>query len=90
MDILYEDKIRNKIMYLVDKIGWPTFYEKLLKLMNIWNELKNNEASLKPIVKNGIIGTWMSSVISLSCEQIGKTFDMTNELSISYDKRITL
>lgn len=37
-------------MYLVDKIGWPIFYEQLSRLMNIWNELKINEVSLNLIV----------------------------------------
>ena len=35
LDIQYEDKLRKAIMYLVDKIGWPTFYEQLEKLINI-------------------------------------------------------
>jgi hypothetical protein len=29
LDIQYEDRLRKEIMYLVDKIGWPKFYEKL-------------------------------------------------------------
>ena len=50
LNVQYEDKIKNTIKYLIDKIAWPTFYEQLSKLMDIWKELKNNEVTLKPIV----------------------------------------
>lgn len=29
LDIEYEDRLKKAIMYLVDKIGWPTFYLQL-------------------------------------------------------------
>ena len=31
----YEDKIRKTILYLVDKIEWLTFYEQLVKIMDM-------------------------------------------------------
>ena len=70
-------KLRNTIMYLVDRVGWPAFYEKLSKVMDIWNELKNNEDILKAIVKkwnnrDSDVTILCCSVISLSCEQVEK------------------
>ena len=35
LGVQYENKLRDFIMYLVDKIGWPVFYEQLSKLINI-------------------------------------------------------
>ena len=77
LGVQYENKLRDSIMYLVDTIGWLAFYEQLSKLMDIWNELKNNEATLKPIVKkwnsrDNDVTILCCSVISLSCEQIEK------------------
>ena len=63
--------------------------------MDTWNELKSNEDTLKPIVKKW--NSWDSdvtilccSIIGLSCEQIEKNFDMTNDLSDFDDKRVAL
>lgn len=93
--VQYENKLRDSIMYPIGRIGWLAFYEQLSKLMDIWNELKNNEATLKPIVKkrnirDNYVTILCCSVISLSCEQIKKTFDMTNGLSNLDNKRIVL
>ena len=46
----YEDKLRKALMYLVDKIEWPLFYDKLARIIKIWEEMKENEETLKPIV----------------------------------------
>ena len=37
-------------MYLAEKIEWPLFYDQLARVVNIWEELKENEEALKPIV----------------------------------------
>ena len=49
---LYEYKIKKIILYLVDKIEWPKFYEQLVKIMDMWNEIKGGKDSLKPIMSN--------------------------------------
>lgn len=59
LDIQYEDRSRKAIMYLVDKIGWPTFYDQLAKIINIWEELKGSDDALKPIVYKWNKGTKM-------------------------------
>lgn len=95
IDIQYKDRLRKEIMYLVDKIGWPTLYEQLEKVINIWNELKENDVSLKPIVnkwnkRDKYVTLLCFSVITLSCEHIEKTYDLTNDLSNFDDKKTTL
>ena len=92
---LYEDKIRKTILYLVDKIDWPTFHEKLVKIINMWEEIKDGEDYLKPIMnkwggRDKYITLLCISVISLSCEQIEITFDMTSNLSEFDEKRVAV
>ena len=62
-------------MYLVNKIDWPTFYEKLTKVVNTREELKENDDSLKKIVnkwsrRNKNVTLLCFSVTSLSYEYI--------------------
>ena len=91
LGVQYENKIRDTIMYLVDRVGWPTFYLQLSKLIDVQNELTNNEATLRPITNKWISKdsdvTILCSIISLSCELIDKTFDLTNSLFDFYNMR---
>ena len=50
LNIQYEDKLRKSLMYLVENIEWPLFYDQLARVVNIWGELKENEEVLMPIV----------------------------------------
>ena len=50
LNIQYEDKLRKALTYLIDKIEWPLVYDQLARVVNIWEELKENEEVLKPIV----------------------------------------
>ena len=50
LNIQYEDKLRKALMYLTEKIEWPLFYDQLARVVNIWEEMKENEEALKPIV----------------------------------------
>ena len=91
----YEEKHRKTILYQVDKIDWPAFYEKLVKILEMWNEIRSNEDILKPIVKE--LGgrdrdttLLCISIITLSCEQIERTFDITNGLSKFNEKRVAV
>ena len=75
LGIQYEDRLRKAIMYLVNKIDWKNFYEKLGKVINIWDELKANDDALKPIVKkqsrrDKSVTLQCFSVIGLSYEYI--------------------
>ena len=61
-------------------------------VINIWNELKGNEDTLKPIVnkwnnRDKDITLLCFSLISLSCEKIENTFDLTNYL-FDFDNKI--
>ena len=47
----YEEKLRQAILYLVDKIEWPTFYDQLARIIDIWDEIKRDEDNLRPIVQ---------------------------------------
>ena len=46
----YEDKIRQGIMYLIDRIEWPTFFDQLARIAEIRDELNRDEDRLKPVV----------------------------------------
>jgi hypothetical protein len=91
----YEEKLRKTILYLVDKIDWPTFYEQLVKILEMWNEIRSVEDNMKPIVpkwsgRDKDITLICISLISLSCEQIEKTFDITSNLSEFDEKRVAV
>ena len=50
LNVQYEDKLRKDLTYVADKIEWPLVYDQLARVVNIWEELKENEDILKPIV----------------------------------------
>ena len=97
----YEEKLRQAILYLVDKIEWPTFYDQLARIIDIWDEIKRDEDNLRPIVqkwseRNNDITIMCISVIQLPCHQIEKIFDILSNLKdfdekwVSIQKRITI
>lgn len=55
--------------------------------MIVWNELKSNEVWNN---RDSDVTILCCSVISLSCEQVQKKFDMTNGLTNFDSKRIVL
>ena len=95
MNVQYEDKLRKALMYLVDKIEWPVFYEKLARLVSIWEEMKAHEETLKPIVnkwgkRRKEITFLCYSIKRSSHDHIEKTFDVANDLSDFDDRRVAL
>ena len=96
-NVQYEDKLRKALMYLVDKIEWPLFYDQLARVVNIWEELKTNEEVLKPIINK-----WGKKrrrkevtfpcflVIMSSHDQIEKIYDIATELPDLEERRIYL
>ena len=84
-------------MYLADKIEWPIFYDRLARMVNIWDELKENEEILKPIVnkwgkkrRRKEVLFLCYSVIRSSNEQIEKTYDIVTDLPTFDERRIYL
>ena len=80
----YEEKFRQAIMYLVDRIEWQAFYDQLARIVAIWDEIKGDEDKLKPIVqkwseRNNGITTMCISVIQLPCHQIENIFHFLNK-----------
>ena len=69
---------------------------KLTKVINTWEELKENDDVLKPIVnkwsrRNKEVTILCFSIIILSYKHIEKnTYDLKNDISESDDKRVTL
>ena len=49
LTIKFEDKIRDTILYLIDKIEWPTFHGELSKVVSILSELRNNQTIVRQI-----------------------------------------
>ena len=71
----FPPKIRKIILYLVDNIEWPTFYDQLMKIISMWEEIKGGEYALNPIMnkwggRDKDITLLCVSIISLSCEHI--------------------
>lgn len=61
----------------------------------MWNEIKGGEDALKPIMnkwgrRDNDVTLLCVSVISMSCEQIEKAFDMTNDLSDFDNERVVV
>ena len=84
-------------MYLENKIEWPLFYDQLTRVINIWDEIKENDEALKPIVnkwgkrKRRKEMTFLCySVIRSSHDQIEKTYDIVNDLPEFDNKRVHL
>lgn len=85
LGIKREDRIRDTILYLVDRVAWPSFYLELSKSIEIWNELMNNEENLRPILdkwisRDDIITTLCCHVIDFSNEQVESTFDQATDV----------
>ena len=97
LNVQYEDKLRKALTYLGDKIEWPLVYDQLARLVNIWNELKENDEALKPIVnkwgkkqRRKEVTFLCYFVIRSSHDQIKNTYDIVTNLPIFYDKRVYL
>lgn len=91
----YEEKIKKTILYLVDKIDWPAFYDQLVGVLDMWNEIKSNEDTLKIIVqkwsgRDKYITLICISLITLSCEQIEKKIDITSNMTKFDEKRVSI
>ena len=67
--ISFEHKLRDTIMYLIDRVNWPTFYIEIAKFSNILKRLNVNE----PIVRT-ILHRWIKrehELIVLCTEVVG-------------------
>ena len=87
----HEEKLRQGIMYLIDRIEWPTFFDQLLKISTIRDELKQNKAIFRPIVQKWTersvdITAMCISIIHLKYHQIEGIFDLLNKLQDFDDK----
>ena len=72
----YEEKLRQGIMYMVDRVEWSSFYDFLVGIVAARDELKRKEVAFKPLVQK-----WMerNSDITLMCISINH-----NETEISF------
>ena len=84
-------------MYLADKIEWPLFYDQLARIINVWEELKEKDEALKPIVnkwgktrRRKDVTFLCYSVIRSSHDQIEKTYDIVTDLPTFDERRICL
>ena len=91
----YEDKLRKALMYLADKIEWSLFFDQLVKVIDIWEELKTHDDTLKPIVnkwgrREKEITLLCYSVIKSSNDHVEKLYDIANDLSDFHNRRVAL
>ena len=71
------------------------FYDKLTKVINIWEEIKVSDETLKPIVnkwskRRNDVTFLCYFVIKISHDQIEKTYDIATNLVEFDNKRIHL
>ena len=79
-------------MYLGDKIEWPLFYDQLARVINIWEELKESDEALKPIVNK--LGKKKRKEMTFLCyfvirslhDQIERTYDIVTDL-LDFDNK---
>lgn len=95
LNVQYEDKLRKALMYLVDKIEWPLFYDQLAKVINIWDGIKASDEALKPIVnkwskRRKEITFLCYSIIRSSHDHIEITYNLAHDLPKFDDKRVEL
>ena len=91
----YEDRLRMTLMHLVDKIKWPLFFDQLIKVISIWEELKAHDETLKPIVskwgkREKEITLLCCLVIESSHDHIERLFDVASDLSDFDNRRVAL
>ena len=42
--------MRDTVIYLVDRVEWPTFYLELSKFANVFKKLRDNEMTVSEIL----------------------------------------
>ena len=88
----YEGKLRQGIMYMIDRIEWPAFFDLLENLIIIRDELKGNEDKFIPLVQRWTkrskdITNMCISVIQPTCHQVDKIFELLNKMQGFDDKQ---
>ena len=95
LNMQYEDKLKKALMYLMDKIEQPLFFDQLARVISIWEELKTHDETLKPIVskqekREKEVTHLCYLVIMSSHDHIEKLYDIANDLSNFDNKRVAL
>ena len=52
--INFENKLRDIVMYLIDRVDWPTFYIDISKFSDILKKLRDNELAIRKILDRWI------------------------------------
>ena len=91
----YEDKLRKALVYLIDKIKWPLFFDQLARVVHIWEQLKTHDETLRPVIskwvkRSGEIAFSSHSVKRPSSDHIKKLSDTVNELSDFDHRKVAL
>ena len=82
----FENKLRDTIMYLIDRIDWPNFYTKLSKFASILNNLREDEATVREILDKSIKREYKLVVLCIEVidlpfsSRIEDVFDMSLDL----------
>ena len=97
LNVQYEDKLRKALTYLANKIEWPLVYDQLARVVNIWEELKENKEVLKSIVnkwgkkrRRKEVTFLCYSFIRSSHDQIERTYDIVTDFPDFDDRRVYL
>ena len=82
-------------MYLRDKIQWSTFFDQLIRITTLMDELNRDKDKLTPLAqkwreRNNDITTMCISVVQMPYHQVEKIFDFLNKLEDFDDKRDSL
>lgn len=91
----YEEKLKQGVIYLRDKIQWSTFYDQLTRIITFLDELNKEKDRLTSLAqkwreRNNDITIICISTIQMPYHQVQKIFDLLNKLENFGDKRDSL
>ena len=52
--INFENKLRDTVMYLIDRVDWLTFYTEISKFADILKKLRDDESTIRTILDRWI------------------------------------
>ena len=48
--IYFENKLKDTVMYLIDRVDWPTFYTEISKFADIFKKLRDDESKIRIVL----------------------------------------
>ncbi len=90
-----EEKWRQGVTYLRDKIQWSTFYDQLTRIVTLMDELNKEKDGLDSLAqkwrqRNNDVTIICMSTVQMPYHQVERIFDLLNQLDNFENKRDSL